>query len=109
MSTKSQQVRTLNDQFRMTFHGGKVMMTHGIQDLGDEEVALILLAIQRFDQFTDDNDPHGEHDFGSFKHDGRKVFFKIDYYDRSLTVHSPDKADHAATTRVLTIMRADEY
>ena len=109
MSTKSQQVRTLNDQFRMTFHGGKVMMTHGIQDLGDEEVALILLAIQRFDQFTDDNDPHGEHDFGSFKHDGRKVFFKIDYYDRTMEFASADPSDPMVTTRVLTVMLASEY
>ena len=31
------------------------------------------------------------------------MFFKIDYYDRSLNGHSPDPADPTVTTRVLTI------
>ncbi len=40
---------------------------------------------------------------------GNRTFFKIDYYDRSLTFHSADAADPAVTTRVLTVMRADEH
>jgi hypothetical protein len=59
--------------------------------------------------FFADNDPYGEHDFGAVEIGGERFLFKIDYYDRSLTAHSPDKADPAATTCVLTIMRADEY
>lgn len=109
MSTKSQQVKTLNDEFRKTFNGGKVMITQGIQVLGDDEVALILLTVQHFDQFTKDNDPYGEHDFGSFKHDGEKVYFKIDYYDTKLEFASPDPTDPKVTTRVLTVMLASEY
>jgi hypothetical protein len=55
------------------------------------------------------NDPYEEHDFGSFEAEGEKIFFKIDYYDRTLTHHSPDPADPAVTERVITIMLADEY
>jgi hypothetical protein len=41
--------------------------------------------------------------------DGRRIIFKIDYYDRDLQFHSPDASDPAVTERVLTIMLAEEY
>ena len=50
-----------------------------------------------------------EHDFGSFEADGHTIFFKIDYYDETLSVHSPDASDPAVTKRVITIMLAEEY
>ena len=109
MSDYSQRIRDLNDQFRRTLQGGKLMMTTGIQAMGDAEVALILLSIQRFDRFTNDNDSYGEHDFGSFKHNGQKVFFKIEYYDKAMKFGSSDPSDPKVTTRVLTIMLASEY
>jgi hypothetical protein len=59
--------------------------------------------------FTNDNDPYGEHDFGAFDVDGARLFWKIDYYDRSLSGGSPDPTDPAVTCRVLTIMLAWEY
>ena len=62
-----------------------------------------------YDDFDADNDPYGEHDFGMIIAPGHEVLFKIDYYDRNLVHQSPDAADPAVTTRVLTIMRADEY
>jgi hypothetical protein len=55
------------------------------------------------------NDPHEEHDFGAFEVEGHKIFFKIDYYDATLTCHSPDASDPAVTKRVITIMLAEEY
>ena len=55
------------------------------------------------------NDPHGEHDFGSFEIDDRKVFWKIDCYDAAMEFGSEDPADPSKTTRVLTIMLASEY
>jgi hypothetical protein len=66
-------------------------------------------AVRRFDAFTPDNDPHGEHDFGAIEFGTTTYFFKIDYYDLSKTVGSPDPADLAVTHPVLSIMRADEY
>jgi len=68
-----------------------------------------LALVRRFEDFTPDNDPHGEHDFGSFTHGGQKLFWKIDYYDSACEFGSENPADAAQTTRVLTIMLADEY
>ena len=73
------------------------------------EQMAILKAVQAFDKFSPDNDPHGEHDFGVIAHEGERVFFKIDYYDKNLEGGSEDPADPAQTTRVLTIMLAHEY
>ena len=41
--------------------------------------------------------------------DGQRVFFKIDYFDESLSYHSLDPADPSVTKRVITIMLAEEY
>ena len=111
MSDKSQSdaVRDLNDQFRRTFTGGSLMLTAGIVALGAEVQARIITAVQAFDAFTPDNDPYGEHDFGSVEINEEKVFFKLDYYDLNRAMHSEDPADPSKTERVLTIMLADEY
>jgi hypothetical protein len=82
-------------------------LTQGIAGRPDTEV--ILTRVAAFDAFSEDNDPHGEHDFGSFEQNGDAIFWKIDYYDKSLQAGSPDPADPAVTTRVLTIMLAEEY
>jgi hypothetical protein len=84
-------------------------MTPGIAALGAEAVARIVKTVAVFDDFCHANDPHEEHDFGGFDADGQRVFFKIDYYDESLSYHSPDPADPSVTKRVITIMLAEEY
>jgi uncharacterized protein DUF3768 len=71
--------------------------------------ARLILAVQRFSEFSAENDPHGEHDFGRFEIDGEPYFFKLDYYALDMEGGSEDPADPEKTTRVLTIMRADEY
>jgi hypothetical protein len=70
---------------------------------------LILNQVRAFSAFTKENDPFNEHDFGAFEFDEDTIFWKIDYYDLSLTYGSDDPADPAKTTRVLTIMLASEY
>ncbi len=52
---------------------------------------------------------HEEHDFGALEVEGHMIYFKIDYFDRDLSMHSPDPADSSATQRVITIMLAEEY
>jgi len=99
----------LNDGLRRTFARGKVLMTEGVAALPEGTLAQILERVRHFDEFTVDNDPRGEHDFGSFELAGVSYFFKIDYYARDMEGGSEDPSDPEQTTRVLTIMRADEY
>jgi hypothetical protein len=107
--TTAERVRALNDAFRRTFVGGAVMITAGVEALPVEQRRSLLTKICAFNAFTDDNDPHGEHDFGAVDEGGVRCFWKIDYYDRDMTMHSPDASDPDVTMRVLTIMRTDEY
>ena len=109
MEIKTARIRALNDEMRQRLIGGMAVMTPGIAALGPEAVARIVKTIEIYDDFCHANDPHEEHDFGAFDADGHKVFFKIDYYDESMTVHSPDPSDPNVTKRVITIMLAEEY
>jgi hypothetical protein len=110
MDPRTQRIRALNDQLRQSFaRGGISVMTPGIAALGQEAVDRIVQTIAVFDDFCHANDPHEEHDFGSFEAEGHTIFFKIDYFDRDLKYHSPDPTDPSVTIRVITIMLADEY
>jgi hypothetical protein len=107
--SQADRIRVLNDNFRSTFVGGQVVMTRGVADLPLDVKARLILAVQSFSNFTKDNDPHGEHDFGAIDLEGERYFFKLDYYTPDLSAGSDDPADPEKTARVLTIMRADEY
>ena len=102
-------IRDLNDAFRETLIGGKCVVTAGVAALGEATVTQLLDTVRRYSEFTPDNDPYGEHDFGAFDHAGIRFFWKIEYFDRSLTFGSEEPADPARTTRVLTLMKAEEY
>ena len=102
-------IQKLNDNFRKTFTGVRVMLTAGINALSADDVAQILSRVRSFNNFTTANDPYEEHDFGSFDYKGQKIMFKIDYYDKSLRYLSNDPADDNQTVRVMTIMTAAEY
>lgn len=105
----AENIRALNDAFRTTMTGGQVLMTAGVNALPSDVKAMAVRRVATFAEFTPDNDPHGEHDFGSFTLAGRKLFWKIDYYDAAMEFGSEDPTDPSKTTRVLTIMLAEEY
>ena len=106
---RAKKIAELNDAFRKTLSGGQVLMTPGVSDLPPMVIATAVQKMAEFDEFTTDNDPHREHDFGSFELCNRKFFWKIDYYGPTCDVGSEDPADPTKTTRVLTLMLAHEY
>ena len=84
-------------------------MTAGVDALPPEVKAVILQTVQSFSNFTEDNDPYGEHDCAVFEAEGHKVMFKIDYYDKEIKYGSEDPADPEETTRIMTVMFVSEY
>ena len=106
---KTLKIRFLNDQFRQTFQEGKVLITSGVASLPLSLQITLMNLVRTFDDFGEDNDPFGEHDFGKIDFNGEPYFWKIDYYDSDLLGYSPDPTDETVTNRVLTVMRADEY
>ena len=103
-------IREMNDRFRTQGVGaGTVMLTIGVRERGRDFVMKAASAVRAFSDFSDENDPWGEHDFGAVEIDGEKVFWKIDYYTPDLTAGSDNPANEGETHRVLTIMLASEY
>jgi Protein of unknown function (DUF3768) len=102
-------IARLNDEFRSTFENGKVSMTASVIALPVELRAAAIVAVQAFNVFTQENDPHGEHDCASFTLDAQSFFWAIDYYDETCTYRSRDPCDEFVTTRVLTLMLAQDY
>lgn len=110
----SDDIRALNDAFRKGERPelGRIMITVGVRELVAAwplGVVAIHEQVKHFDGFTPDSDPHGEHDLGSFEYVGEMLFWKIDYYAKDLESGSENPADASITTRVLTIMLAEEY
>lgn len=107
---RKKRICRLNDAVR---HGEEdnatVVVTTSLRAKGVEFIKIARNAVAAFDTFTEDNDPHGEHDFGAFDVGGEKLFWKIDCFDRALKMHSPDAANPGVTHRVLTLMLAHEY
>lgn len=108
--TKStQKIAGLNDLCRKAMGiAGRLFQTQGIA-LPLPVQSALREKVETFDGFTPDNDPHGEHDFGAFEHEGERIFWKIDYYAPDMLHGSENPADPKQTVRVLTIMLASEY
>ena len=107
-----------NDRFRQTWGAdytivGKIALTSGIFTLPPSVHVAFIQAVKLFNTFSEDNDPHGEHDFGAFEVTVANVtypmFWKIDLYDRSYAYGSEAPSDLTQTRRVLTIMLRSEY
>lgn len=108
-SDQTARIRALNDQLRQTGTGGRIVMTRGVAALDTSTQAAVFAGLRRFDTFTSDNDPYGEHDYASFDVAGHRFIFKIDYYDLEMDGLSSDPADATVTARVMTVMLAGEY
>jgi hypothetical protein len=80
---KTKKIAKLNDLFRrgVDLTLGLQHVTRGISDLPIMDQVQIFEKVLSFTDFCEDNNPHGERDFGAFEHGGEKVFWKIDYYD----------------------------
>jgi Protein of unknown function (DUF3768) len=119
-------IARLNDQARSAMGVAcTAVATVGFRSLPTSDQSRVRELIETFDAFDEDNDPHGERDFGTIYQLGdggwtterprlrdderERVFWKFDYYDRDLQFGSEDAANPAVTRRVLTIMLADEY
>jgi len=105
-------IAAMNDAFRRSFGltrevRGRVVMTHGVATLPAEVRARVLHTLARFEAFTPDNDPYGEHDFAAFTLDGTRFNFKIDYYESDEMEFGAE--DPLVAYRVLTLMLAEEY
>ena len=106
----TKKIAELNDLCRTAMGvAGRLVQTCGISALPPADQSAIREKVEKFNAFTEHNDPHGERDFGAFEHNGERIFWKIDYYDRTLSMGSEDPADPKQTVRVLTIMLASEY
>lgn len=103
-------IAELNDRFRKgDVSLGQYKMTQGVNALEPEKRQQLIQLVQDFDSFYPGNDPYGERDFGKVTLDDENYYFKIDYYDPTLTHHSENPASPNATRRVLFLMRTDEY
>ncbi|WP_282058603.1 DUF3768 domain-containing protein [Lentibacter algarum] len=102
-------IAALNDRARRRLDHCRWILTQGVLACDPITVAELLIAVEDFDGFTPDNDPYAEHDFGAIELSGDTFFWKIDYYDLDLQMHSPDPSDPTITARVLTVMLAEEY
>ncbi len=96
-------VASANDAFRRSGFGAT--MTVGIRNLPDPDG--LLAAVRDYHWFNGDNDPYGEHDFGSLVWHGSKVNWKIDYYDQALRAWADPVSKECK--RVITVMLAEEY
>jgi hypothetical protein len=111
MSQTSQMtIAELNDQFRQHNLGaGQVVLTLMVSTMPIERKDALLEMVKDFNDFTEGNDPHKEHDFGIIEFQCGKYFWKIDYYDTNYKYESEDPANSAITRWVLTIMHSSEY
>lgn len=117
MMNRTNRIRHQNDAFRQYPEAaipygikGQIVMTQGVAGMKTNPHDAIMILVKTFKDFTEDNDPHGEHDFGAFEYQGERIFWKIDYYaDEACEYGSEDPADPSKTYRVLTIMLASEY
>ena len=86
-----------------------MVITGGIRKRGDLFVTKALATVQAFEDFNSENDPDSRRDFGIVEVEGRRICWKIEYYDAEQLVASPDPSNPAKTQRVMTLFHSSEY
>ena len=79
--TNATTIAALNDRFRQTYWGGQVLVTDEVSALSELTRIELFRSVQLYDNFVQDNDPYGEHDFGKVVIDGQDFFWKIDLHE----------------------------
>ena len=106
-------ISKLNDELRRYIFNAhnkdKIVLSENVSTLPYKDKLEVLKKVKDFDNFTEDNNPYKENDFGAFDYKAIKFFWKIDYYDNDLHYHSEDNTNTEKTIRVLTVMKASEY
>lgn len=102
-TTTAEKIAARNDRIRamlpMTHRDDRFVATAGLVALGGGAVAEALGKVANFSEFTEDNNPHQERDFGAFTlSSGERCFWKIDDY-----------RGHDGIRCVLTILLAEEW
>ncbi|WJY18323.1 DUF3768 domain-containing protein [Alteriqipengyuania flavescens] len=106
---RAEMIAQLNDRLRRDGRGGAIMITKGVRSLSGFCPSELLAKLAEYNGFDEDNDPHGERDFGDLELFGADLLWKIDYYTADMKHGSDDPADPETTVRLLTVMMAEEY
>ena len=106
---KVERIRQLNDAFRSSFRGGKILLTASVAELPDMVKATALHQVAQYKDFTEANDPNGTHDFPKFELSNRSFIFSIVAYDKNLEFESPDPTDPDKTILVGTLMQNSDW
>lgn len=103
-------IAQLNDRFRQgDYFLGRVHTTQIVNGLSSQDQQDLFRLVRTFDDFTEDNDPWKEHDYGRIEFKDEQYLWKIDYFALDLMHGSEDPSNPAVTIRVLTLMHSSEY
>ena len=102
---RAEAIARLNDHLRKTGTGGTIVITRGVKHLTGYDAERLAEALAAYDEFDADR----ERDFGTLTLFGADTIWKVDYYDASMEFGSDEPADPNVTTRVLTVMLAQEW
>lgn len=112
----AKEIANQNDDFRKSLAGfvtdlsGSIVCTQAVSALDTATRIQLISQVAFFSDFSDDNDPNAEREFGSIDLNSEKYFWKIDYYsDVSVKFGSEEPWNPKATYRVLTILHSHEY
>lgn len=78
MNDKLRLIRERNDVVRRSLHRVHLIISEGVCALPDEVQAHALLALTRYENFTPQSDPSGEHASGTFEVDRYRFAWSIE-------------------------------